>query len=126
MLLDSTRRTAAWQQVSKSIISNCLVMTKFIKEEIQTEAHGAELIEVWEGLHAQEEMHENKDIEFSDFLGADERLSTSTTFKPEEIEEEILCSEEPVETEDDVISVEEEVVSFDEVQSVLFTMLKFM
>ena len=66
--LHDTRR--AWEQVGKSTIRNCFAKAKFIEEEIQTEAQDAELFEIWEALPAEEKMHENGEIELSDFLEA--------------------------------------------------------
>ncbi|KII69932.1 Tigger transposable element-derived protein 4 [Thelohanellus kitauei] len=60
----------AWEQVGKSTIRNCFAKAKFIKEEIQTDAKDAELIETWEALAAEEKMHESEEIELSDFLEA--------------------------------------------------------
>ena len=71
-------------------------------------------------------MHENGEIELSDFLEADERLATGGSFTLEEIAEEMLCSEEPVESEDDDITVKEEVVPFEEAQRTWSTVRKFM
>ncbi|KII69664.1 hypothetical protein RF11_07260 [Thelohanellus kitauei] len=66
----------AWEQVGKSMIGNTFVKAKFIKEEIQTDAWDAELIEIWEDFPADEYMHESGEIELSDFLKADKRLAT--------------------------------------------------
>ena len=105
------------EQVGKSTISptqNCFAKAKFIEEEIQTEAQDAELLEIWEALPAEEKMHENEEIELSDFLEAKERLATGGCFTLEEIMEEMLCSAEQVESEDDD---NEEIVPFEEAQS---------
>ena len=86
----------AWEQVGKSLIRNCFAKAKFIEEEIQTEAQDAELLEIWEALPAEEKMHENVEIELSNFLEAVERLATGGSFTLEEIAEKMLCSAEPV------------------------------
>ena len=115
----------AWEQVGKSTIGNCFTKTKFIEEEIQTEAScasDAELLEIWEALPAEEKMHENGEIELSVFLEADERLATGGSFTLEEM----LCSAEPVESKDDEITVEEEIVPFEEAQRASSTVRKFM
>ena len=78
---------------------------KFIEEEIQTEAQDAKLLEIWETLPAEKKMHENGEIELSDFLEADERLAIGGSFRLEEMAEEMLCSEEPVESEYDDITI---------------------
>ena len=118
--LNDARR--AWEQVGKSTIRNCFAKAKFIEEEIQTEAQDAELLEIWEALPAEEKMHENGEIELSDFLEADESLATGGSFTLEEM----LCSAEPVESEDDEITVEEEIVPFEETQRAWSTVRKFM
>ncbi|XP_071446366.1 uncharacterized protein [Hetaerina americana] len=91
----------AWEQVGKLTIRNCFAKPKFIEVEIQTEAQDAELLEIWETLPAEEKIHENREIELSDFLEADERLVTGRSFMLEEIEEGMLCSVELVASKDD-------------------------
>ena len=59
-------------------------------------------------------MLEKEEIKLSDFLKADERLATGSSFTMEKM----LCGEEPVGSEDDDITVEKEVVSFEEAQRV--------
>ncbi|KII63419.1 hypothetical protein RF11_02228 [Thelohanellus kitauei] len=95
----------AWEKFGKSTIRNCFAKAKFIKLEIQTEAQDAKLIEIWEALTTDEKMHQNGDLERSNFLRGDERLRTGGSFILEEIAEEILWSEEPVEREDDDITI---------------------
>ena len=126
-LLDALHHARrAWEQVGKSTIRNCFAKAMFIEEEIQTEAQDAELLEIWKALLAEEKMHENGEVELSDFLEADERLATGGSFTLEEIAEEMLCSAEPVESEDDEITVEEEIVPFEEAQRAWSTVRKFM
>ena len=61
----------AREQVSESTIRICFAKAKFSEEEYQSEPDDAELLEIWEALPAEEKMHENKEIELSDFLEAD-------------------------------------------------------
>ena len=75
---------------------------------------------MWEELPAEEKMHEDEEIELSDFLEADERLVTGGVFTLEEM----LLSEEPVESEDDA-EVEEEIVP-SEAQRAWKTVRKFL
>ena len=127
MLLDALHvARRAWEQVGKSTIGNCFAKAKFIEGEIQTEAHDAELIEIWEALPAEEKMHANREIELSDFLEADERLATGGSSTLKEITEEKLCSEEPVESGDDDITVEEDGILFEEARHTWSTVRKFM
>ena len=69
---------------------------KFI--EYQTESDDAELIEIWEALPAEEKIYQNKEIELSDFLEADERLETRGSFTLEHIAEEMLGNKELAES----------------------------
>jgi len=57
-------------------------------------------------------MHENEEIELSDFLKANEHLTTCGSFTLKEM----LCHEEPVESEENEVSVEEEIVPYEEAQ----------
>ncbi len=116
----------AWEQVSESTIRNCFAKAKFLEEEIQIEPEDAELLEIWEALPAEEKMHENEEIELSDFLDADERLATGGSFMLEEIAKEMLSREEPVESEDNEVTVEEEIVPFEKAQRAWSTVRKFM
>ena len=119
--LHDARRS--WEQVGKSTSRSASQRSGTVsrrpsssKEEIQTEAQDAELLKIWEALPAEEKMHENWEIELSDFLEANERLVTGGSFTLEEIAEEMLCSAELVESEDDEITVQEEIVPFEEAQ----------
>ena len=116
----------AWEQVSESTIRNCFVKAKFIEEEIQSEPDDVDLLEIWEALPAKEKMQENKEIELSDFLEADEHLETGGFFTLDEIVEEMLRSEEPIESKDNEINVEDEIVLFEEAQQAWSTVRKFM
>ena len=116
----------AWEQVSESTIRNCFAKAKFSEEEYQSETDDAELLEIWEALPAEEKMHENEEIELSDFLEADERLETGGSFTLEDIAEEMLSREEPVESEDDEVTIEEETISFENAQRAWSTVRKFM
>ena len=71
-------------------------------------------------------MHENEEIELSDFLEADERLETGGSFTLEDIAKEMLGSEELVESEDDEGTVVEETISFENAQRAWSTVRKFM
>ena len=71
-------------------------------------------------------MHENKEIELSDFLEADKRLETGGSFTLEDIAEEMLGREEPVESEDDEVTIEEETIFFENAQRAWSTVRKFM
>ena len=115
-----------WEQVSKSMIRNCFVKPKFIEEEYQTEPDDAELLKIWEALPAEEKMYQNKEIELSDFLKADECLETAGSFTLKEIAEEMLDNKEPVESENDEVTVEEEIISFENAQQAWSTLQKFM
>ena len=115
----------AWEQVSESTIRNCFAKAKFSEKEYQSEPDDAELLEIWEALPAEEKMHENKEIELSDFLEADERLETGGSFTLEDIAEEMLGREEPVESKDEV-TIEEETISFENAQRAWSTVRKFM
>lgn len=117
---------SAWEQVSESTIKNCFAKAKFVEEEIQIQPEDAELFEVWEALPAEEKMHENEEIELSDFLEADQCLATGGSFTLEEIAKEMLSREEPVESEDDGVIVEEKIVPFEEAQRAWSTVRKFM
>ena len=103
----------AWEQVSESTIRNCFAKVKFSEEEYQSEPNDAELSEIWETLPAEEKIHENEEIELSDFLKADERLETGGSFT---LENEMLSREKPVESEDDEVTVEEKTISFEKAQ----------
>ena len=116
----------AWEQVSESTIRNCFAKAKFSEEEYQSEPDDAELLEIWEALPAEEKMHENEEIELSDFLEADERLETGGSFTLEDIAEKMLGREEPVESEDDEVTIEEETISFENAQRAWSTVRKFM
>ena len=116
----------AWSQVSKSKIRNCLSKAKFIEEKIQTEVQVAELLDICEALTAKKEMHENEEIEMSDFLKANERITTCGPFTLAEITEDMLFDEEPVVSKDGHITVEKEVVLFEEAQCAWSTVRKFM
>ena len=116
----------AWEQVSESTMRNCFAKAKFSEEEYQSEPDDAELLEIWEALPAEEKMHENEEIELSDFLEADERLETGGSFTLEDIAEEMLGREEPVESEDDEVTIEEETISFENAQRAWSTVRKFM
>ena len=116
----------AWEQVSESTIRNCFAKAKFSEEKYQSEPDDAELLEIWEALPAEEKMHENEEIELSDFLEADERLETGGSFTLENIAEEMLSREKPVESEDDEVTVEEETISFENAQRAWSTVRKFM
>ena len=115
-----------WEQVSKSTIKNCFTKAKFNEEKYQSEPDDAELLEIWEALPAEEKIHENKEIEPSDFLETDERLETGGTFTLEDIAEEMLSREKPVKSEDDEVTVEEETISFENAQRAWSTVRKFM
>ena len=106
----------AWEQVSESTIRNCFAKVKFSEEEYQSEPDDAELLEIWEALPAEEKIHENEEIELSDFLEADERLKTGGSFTFEDIAEEMLSGEKPVESKDDEVTVEEETFLFENAQ----------
>ena len=80
----------AWEQVSESTIRNCFAKAKFSEEKYQSEPDDAELLEIWEALPAEEKIHENEEIELSDFLEADERLETGGSSTLEDIAEEML------------------------------------
>ena len=95
-----------------------------LQDRIQPE--DAELLEVWEALPPEEKMHENEEIELSDFLEADERLATGGSFTLEEIAKEMLSRDEPVVSEDDEVTVEEEIVPFEEALRAWSTVRKFM
>ena len=69
--------------------------------------------EIWEGLPAEEKIHENEEIKLSDFFEQDKRLETGGSFTLEDIAEEMLSREKPVESEDDELTVEEETISFE-------------
>ena len=116
----------AWEQVSESTIRNCFAKAKFSEEEYQSEPDDGELLEIWEALPAEEKMHENEEIELSDFLEADERLETGGSFTLEDIAEEMLGREEPVESEDDEVTIEEETISYENAQRAWSTVRKFM
>ena len=116
----------AWEQVSESTMRNSFAKVKFIEEECQTEPDGAELLEIWEALPAEEKMYENEKIELSDFLEADERLETGESFTLEEIAEDMLGSKEPVESENDEGTVEEEMILFENAQRTWSTVRRFM
>ncbi|KII62679.1 hypothetical protein RF11_03479 [Thelohanellus kitauei] len=106
----------AWEKVGMSTTSNCFAKTKFIEGEIQTEAQDAELVDILESLPADEKIKENREIEPSNFIEANELLATVESFTSEEIAEAMMCSEGPVESEDEDITFEEEVISFEEAQ----------
>ena len=106
----------AWEQVSESTIRNCFAKVKFSEEEYQSEPDDAELLEIWEALPAEEKIHENEEIELSDFLEADERLKTGGSFTLEDIAEEMLSGEKPVGSKDDEVTVEEETFLFENAQ----------
>ena len=74
---------------------------EFTKEEYQPEPDYVELLEIWEALPVKEKMHENKETELSDFLEADERLTSGGSFTLEQIAKEMFCSDELMESEDD-------------------------
>ena len=116
----------AWEQVSESTIRNCFAKAKFSKEKYQSEPDDAELLEIWEALPAEEKMHENEEIELSDFLEADEHLETGGSFTLEDIAEEMLGREELVESKDDEVTIEEETISFENAQRAWSTVRKFM
>ena len=105
-----------WEQVSESTIRNCFAKVKFSEEEYQSEPDDAELLEIWEALLAEEKIHENEEIELSDFLDADERLETGGSFTLEDIAVKMLSGEKPVESEDDEVTVEEETILFENAQ----------
>ena len=116
----------AWEQVSKSTIRNCFAKAKFSKEEDQSDPDNAELLEIWEALPAEEKMHENEEIELSDFLEADERLETGGSFTFGDIAEEMLGREELVKSKDNEVTIEEETISFENAQRAWSTVQKFM
>ena len=114
----------AQEQISESTIRNCFAKAKFTKKEYQPEPDDAELIEIWEALPVEDKM--NEEIELSDFLEADERLTFGRSFTLEEIANEMLQSEEPMESEDDDIIVEKETVLLEKAQLACRTVRKFM
>ena len=111
---------------SASQRSQTLSQRPNLSEEYQTEPDDAELLEIWEALSAEEKMYQNKEIELSDFLEAEECPKTGGSFTLEEIAEEMLGSKELVESKNDEVTVEEEIISFKNAQWAWSTIWKFM